>query len=331
VSTVAFLGDGAWGTALALGLHRAGHAVTVWGAFPAYVAAVRRTRENKRFLPGVRIPRGVDWLADPAAAVHGADLAIVSTPTQYIRPVLARFAPHLPRPLPLVTVAKGIERGTLLRPSRVIADALPGRRPVAVLCGPSHAEEVARGVPTALTAACRNAAFAARVQSVFGSKRLRVYTNRDVVGVELGAALKNIIAIAAGISDGLGFGDNTKAALVTRGLAEITRLGRALGARRATFDGLSGLGDLMATCASRHSRNRWCGEQVGRGRAPKAVLASTRQVVEGVPTAQAALRLAARYKVEMPITREVCRVLFRGKSPARAVADLMLRRARSES
>ena len=264
MSTVAFLGDGAWGTALALGLHRAGHAVTVWGAFPDYVAAVRRTRENKRFLPGVRVPRAIAWVADEAAAVRDADLAVISTPTQYIRAVLARFAPHLPRSLPLVSVAKGIERRTLLRPSQVAADALPGRRPVAVLCGPSHAEEVARGVPTALVASSRSAAFAARVQGTFGSERLRVYTNRDILGVELGAALKNIIALAAGISDGLGFGDNTKAALVTRGLAEITRLGRALGARRSTFDGLSGLGDLMATCTSRHSRNRWCGEQVSK-------------------------------------------------------------------
>lgn len=324
VETVAVLGDGGWGTALGLLLARKGCAVRVWGAFPEYVAEVARTRINARFLPGVRIPLSVRLTADLAGAVEGASWVVSAVPTQYLRGVCARLRGRLPRGATIVSAGKGIDTETLERCSQILRRHFP-RHPVCVLSGPSHAEEVARGLPAAVCAASENGALARRVQHLFGSDRFRVYTCADPVGVELGGAVKNVLAIAAGVADGARLGDNAKAALLTRGLVEMVRLGRALGARPDTFRGLSGLGDLLTTAYSPHGRNLRVGRAVGRGRPVRKVLATMKQVAEGVPTARACVRLARRAGIEMPITREVVRILFHGKDPRRAVSELMRR------
>jgi glycerol-3-phosphate dehydrogenase (NAD(P)+) len=338
MTTIAVIGDGGWGTALALLLDRNGHRVRIWGAFPDYVAEVRRRRENFKFLKGVQLPDSLELTAEPEEAIRGAALLVSAVPTRFLRGVLERFASVVGPKLPVVSVTKGIEEATLWRPSQIIHAALDrhrnggmrGRR-IAVLSGPSHAEEVARRLPTTVVTASRDPALAKRIQRLFMSDRFRVYTHDDPAGVELGGALKNVIALAAGICDGLGFGDNAKAALLTRGIVEIARLGAALGARRATFHGLSGMGDLITTCISPHGRNRYVGMEIGRGRSLEEVLAGMVMVAEGVFTTRAARMLARRHGVEMPITEEVFRVLFRGKSPARAVRDLMVRGRKAES
>ena len=326
---VTVVGDGGWGTALAVLLAGKGHAVQLWGAFPDYVAAMREQRENVKFLPGVSLPEAIELVDDLAAAVAGADLVVAAVPTQFVRGVLARLGGAWPRGTPVVSVAKGIENHTLLRPSQIVTDTL-GRTPVAALSGPSHAEEVARGLPTTVAVASRNAPLARHAQRLFMTERFRVYTNRDIVGVELGGAVKNVIAIASGICDGLGLGDNAKAALLTRGLAEMIRLGVAMGARRDTFAGLAGMGDLITTCMSPYGRNRSVGVQIGQGRKVKDILAGMEQVAEGVRTTLSVRELARRHGVEMPIADQVCRVLFRGKGAARAVSDLMRRAAKDE-
>jgi len=329
--TVAFLGDGAWGTALACLLAGKGHRCLLWGAFPESVRLARERRENVTFLPGVPLPDGVEPTDHLAHAMASADLLVVSTPVIHLRGVLERAAPHYRRETPAVSVCKGIERDTLKTGSGVVQEVLHPAR-LALLLGPSHAEEVARGQPTTVVAASEEAAFAERVQSWFMTETFRVYTSTDVVGAELGAALKNVIAIAAGIGDGLGFGDNAKAALVTRGLAEIARLGAALGARRETFAGLTGLGDLFTTCVSPYGRNLRIGRAIGRGRSLDEALAEMgRAVPEGVWTARAALSLAEAHRVDMPITREVCAVLFGSKPPREAVSALMMREPRPEA
>jgi glycerol-3-phosphate dehydrogenase (NAD(P)+) len=327
---VTVIGDGGWGTALALLLVGKGHAVRLWGAFPDYVEAMRRGRENVKFLPGLPLPAALELTGDLGEATADADVLVAAVPTQFLRGVLRRLAPCYPRGVPVVSVAKGIENRTLLRASQVVADVL-GRVPVAALSGPSHAEEVARGLPTTVAVAHRNAELARRIQSLFLTERFRVYTNTDIVGVELGGAVKNVIAIAAGICDGLGLGDNAKAALLTRGLAEMRRLGTALGARRETFAGLAGMGDLITTCMSPYGRNRSVGIQIGQGKTLQQVLAGMEQVAEGVRTTKSVKALARRHGVEMPITEECHRVLFRGKGPQRAVSDLMRRAARGEA
>jgi len=326
---VAVVGDGGWGTALALLLVAKGHAVRLWGAFPDYVETMRRGRENAKFLPGIPLPDALVLSADLGEAVAEADAIVAAVPTPFMRRVLARLARGCPRGTPIVSVAKGIENGTLLRPTQIIADVI-GRVPVVALSGPSHAEEVARGLPTTVAVACRNTALARRVQRLFMTDRFRVYTNPDVVGVELGGAVKNIIAIAAGICDGLGLGDNAKAALLTRGLAEMTRLGVAMGARRDTFAGLAGMGDLITTCMSPYGRNRAVGMQIGQGRTVGDILGGMEQVAEGVRTTKSVRALARRHRVEMPITEQCYSVLFRGKDPRRAVSDLMRRAAKDE-
>ncbi len=328
-ASITVIGDGGWGTALALLLLGKGHRVRLWGAFPDYVETMRRTRENAKFLPGIRLPEGLELASDLGQAAEAAEVLVAAVPTPFLRQVLRRLAPCYAPGTPIVSVAKGIENQTLLRPSQIVGDVL-GRVPVVALSGPSHAEEVARGLPTTVALASRDAALAARVQRLFMTDRFRVYTNRDVVGVELGGSLKNVIAIAAGICDGLGLGDNAKAALLTRGLAEMTRLGLALGARRETFAGLAGMGDLITTCMSPYGRNRAVGIQIGQGRSLDDILAGMEQVAEGVRTAKSVRALARRHGVEMPITEECYRVLFRAKSPARAVHDLMRRAAKEE-
>lgn len=328
-SAITVLGDGGWGTALAIHLHRLGHRVRWWGAFPAYLRELDRTRRNRKFLPGIPIPSGIRIEPDLARAVDGARLLVIAIPSQYVRRSVRRLKPLRPRlrRAVVLSVTKGLEHGSLKRMSQVIHEEL-GPVPLAVLSGPSIAMEVAKGQPASVVAAASSEAVAKRVQRLCMGERLRIYTSRDVAGVELGGALKNAIAIAAGVGDGLGFGANAKAAIVTRGVVEMARLGAALGARQETFWGLSGLGDLVTTCLS--GRNRWLGEQLGRGRPLKAVLASTPMVIEGVETAKAAVALGRRHRVELPIIEQVHAVLFRRRPPRQALRALMLRSGKAE-
>lgn len=327
--TVCVLGDGGWGTALALLALKNGHDVRLWGYDAAYAEEVARRRENSRYLPGVALPPALRVTGDPAEAAGGATLLVSAIPTQFLRATLARVAPHLPVGVPVVSVTKGVENDTLRRPSEIVAETT-GPRPVAVLSGPSHAEEVARGGPTSVVVAAADRALQERVQRAFGNERMRIYGTDDLLGVEFAAALKNVIAVAAGVCDGLGLGDNAKAALITRGNAEITRLGRALGARPETFAGLAGIGDLITTCTSRHGRNRGVGERLGRGEPIEAILGSMVQVAEGVRTARSVVALARREGVEMPICEQVERMLFAGQRPETALHELMTRTPRPE-
>ncbi|MBI4227134.1 MAG: NAD(P)-dependent glycerol-3-phosphate dehydrogenase [Candidatus Omnitrophica bacterium] len=324
---VTVLGDGGWGTCLAVLLAGKGLAVTLWGAFPEYVREMDRARNNRKFLPDVAFPDALRLTADPAEAIRQAEVVVVAVPSPYVRQTLSRVP--APTQALVVSVVKGLEPRTLLRMSEVIAQAW-GVRGVVVLSGPSIAYEVARGVPTTVVAAAADPARAERIQRLFSTERFRVYRSADVIGVELGGALKNIIAIAAGIADGLGFGANTKSALLARGLAEMARLGVAMGAQRETFSGVSGVGDLATTCFSEHSRNRKLGEQVAKGKTLQDIQGSTEQVAEGAVAVQSAVTLAARHHVEMPIAQEVARVLYEGKPPQQAVRDLMLRDPKEE-
>ncbi|MBI3323633.1 MAG: NAD(P)-dependent glycerol-3-phosphate dehydrogenase [Candidatus Omnitrophica bacterium] len=326
---VTVLGDGGWGSCLAILLAGQGFRVTLWGAFPEYVEQVRRTRENVKFLPDVPIPPSVELTSDLRQALEGTEVMVVAVPSQYLRSVLERSAAGPWDRAAVVSVVKGIEPETLLRMSELIRSVLPAQR-LAVLSGPSLSYEVARGLPTTVVAASADVSLASQVQALFTTERFRVYTSTDVVGVELGGALKNVIAIACGAADGLGFGANTKAALVTRGLVEMARLGVAMGARAETFSGLSGLGDLVTTCFSPHSRNRRLGEQLGKGVALEDAVRGTEQVAEGVTTAKSAHALAGKHRVEMPITAAVYRVLYEGKPAQQAVRDLMLREPKPE-
>ena len=327
---VAVIGCGGWGTALGILLNGIGHGVTIWGVEPEYVRQMQRTRRNPRYLPGIEIPEEVELSSEISHCVPQAQVLVAATPTMYLRSVCERLAPHVkPRHL-VVNVAKGIEEDTLLLGSGIIEDVCGDGLDLVGLYGPSHAEEVARGLPTTVVATSRRPDCASAAQRIFMCPTFRVYTNTDVVGVELGAALKNIIAIAAGMCDGLGFGDNAKSALLTRGLAEITRLGVAMGAQSRTFAGLTGLGDLITTCISPYGRNRAVGMRIAAGETLEQILASMDQVAEGIRTTRSACMLASRYGVDMPITREVYAVLFGGKSPREAGRDLMQRAPRPE-
>ena len=326
---VAILGDGGWGTALSLLLHGAGHDVVVWGAFPDQVADLASARVNARYLPGIPIPVGIRFTGDIVEALRDSDLVVFAVPSHVMRQVCERAARHVSASSLVVSVAKGIEAESLLRMSEVIREIVHPER-LAVLSGPSHAEEVARGIPTAVVAASEDSENARRSQDLFMTERFRVYTSPDIAGVELGGALKNVIAIAAGVCDGIGFGDNTKAALITRGLAELSRLGVALGGRPETLAGLSGMGDLIVTCASRWSRNRGVGERLGRGEKIDRIVGGMAMVAEGVRTARAAHRLARRSGVDTPIMDNVYAVLYEGKDPREAVPDLMTRSPKAE-
>lgn len=327
--SVAVLGDGGWGTALAVLLCGYGHDVRLWSAFPRYAEELRRRRRNVKFLPGVPLPADLRITASVREALEGVQMVLEAVPSRYLRRTLGRLRAAWPGGLPMVSCTKGVEIRTLKRPTEVITEVLGVKR-VAALSGPSHAEEVARGLPASVVAASRHRAVAEAVQQLLSGPTFRVYTSTDVVGVELGGAVKNIIALAAGICDGLGLGDNAKAALMTRGMVEIARLGVALGAQHKTFSGLSGIGDLITTCISPYSRNRAVGEAIGRGRSLDEVTQEMEMVAEGVDTVRAVRRLARRLQVEMPITEQVYEVLFRGKDPLRAVTDLMLRRPKPE-
>ena len=326
---ITVIGTGGWGTALAVLLNGNGQAVTLWGRLPEEVDPILANRENKLFLPGVKVPAEILVTLDTAAALRSAELVVLAVPSHGMRPICRQVREFVPAAAMLVHVAKGIENETGARMSEVIAAELPQNH-VGVLSGPSHAEEVGRGIPTAVVVASSHSGLATVAQRVFMNERFRVYTHDDVVGVELGGALKNVISIAAGCCDGIGFGDNTKATLCTRGLAEMARLGAALGGRPETFSGLSGVGDLIVTAFSRHSRNRAFGERLGRGETVAQIIGSTKTVAEGVKTAKSVWQLAQRLRVDLPISRQVHRILYEGQPPLQAVRDLMTREAKPE-
>jgi len=326
---ICIIGDGGWGTALALVLLENGHNVTVWSAFPEHVEAFRASNENKLFLPGVPLPSRLRWTCDRPSAVEGADLAVLAVPTKFFRAVAESFSGLLPASCRVLSVAKGLDRKTHERMT-VVAETVLGHPSAAALSGPSHAEEVARRIPTAVTVASHDLVYAGELQELFANSFFRVYTAEDVVGVELGGALKNVIAIAVGMSDGLGFGDNTRAALITRGLAEVIRLGCALGAQPATFAGLSGVGDLIVTCTSRLSRNRAVGERLGAGEDISHILSDMKQAAEGVWNCASVCESAREAGVDVPIAGEVHAIIYEGKQPRDAVKALMARDVKPE-
>ena len=330
MAKISVLGSGSWGLALALLLHNNGHEVLLWSARPENARKLREKRENPDRLPGVRLPDEIDVLTDMERALKDVDVTVLAVASPYIRSTAHKMAPFVCKDQKIVNVAKGIEEKTLKTLSEVIEEEIPQGN-VAVLSGPSHAEEVGRGLPTTCVSSAHSQETAEYLQSIFMSPVFRVYTTPDILGVELGGALKNVIALAAGTADGLGYGDNTKAALITRGITEIGRLGKKMGAQMETFYGLSGIGDLIVTCASKHSRNRKAGYLIGQGYTMEEAMKEVQMVVEGVYSARAARELAEKYEVEMPIITEVNRVLFEGKSAAEAVMDLMLRDKKVET
>ena len=326
---ISVLGTGGWGTALSIVLHNKGHNVTLWGSTPDYVEYLKKHRENKKYLKGIEIPSDLKITSDIAETQIETDLIVIAIPTPYVRKTIKPFKNHYLPGTPIVSVIKGIENETLMRGSEILRDVL-GEQPIALLLGPSHAEEVARKLPTTVVIACNDIQVAKEIQDIFITERFRVYTNTDVIGVEIGTSVKNVIAIAAGICDGLGFGDNSKAALITRGLAEMMRLGVAMGGQRETFSGLTGLGDLITTCVSPYGRNRFVGEQIAKGKKLSQILEEMDQVSEGILTTKSVCKLANKYNVEMPITKEIYNVLFEDKDPIKAVNELMVREPKSE-
>ncbi len=329
---IAVVGSGSFGTALAISLSDCGHDVRLWARREEAAREMRSSRRNPSYLPDAVLPGGIQISSNLEELTEQADIWVFATPSQVVRQVASRIA-HLATPRTVVvSVAKGIENGTLLTTSCVLDEALPAvpLRNIVVLYGPSHAEEVVRRVPTAVVAAGYDLAVAERIQHAFMSPSLRVYVNPDVRGVEIAGSVKNILAVAAGISDGVGFGDNAKAALLTRGIAEIRRLGMALGAQQQTFAGLAGIGDLVVTCMSGLSRNRHFGEEIGRGKTLEQVESEMTMVAEGVRTTASVHDLAKKLGVDMPITEAVYCILFEGKPPLEAVSDLMTRSAKQE-
>jgi len=329
---ITVIGDGAMGTICGIMLCENGHEVTVWSAFADAASDMDQARENRKFLPGFPLPDNMTVTADATQAFDRAELIISAVPTQFVRPVWSGLAGHYKAPIPICSVAKGIENETLLRPSEILADVLgPAVGPLAVLSGPSIAPEIADKLPATVAVASDDPKLAERLQACFVRPYFRLYTNPDMIGMELAGATKNVIAIAAGILDGLKSGDNAKAALLSRGLAEITRLGLALGARADTLAGLAGVGDLVTTCISPHGRNRSFGQMIGEGKNVDEALGANNSVVEGAATTKSVVQLAAKAGVDMPISQAVHDVLFAGKSPAEAIASLMERPPRAES
>lgn len=324
MAKVSIIGAGSWGLGLAILLNNNEHGVKVWSVFPEEIEELKVTRENKKCLPGVKIPETIEFTADTEYAVTTADVIVMAVASPYTRSTSKIIAPFVKKGQYIVNVGKGIEEDSLLTLCQIIEEEIPNVT-VAVLSGPSHAEEVGRGIPTTCVIGTHKKKDAEYLQNIFMSDVFRVYTSPDMLGICIGGALKNVIALAAGIADGLGYGDNTKAALITRGIAEIARLGIAMGADAITFTGLSGIGDLIVTCASMHSRNRRAGILIGKGYTKDEAMKEVQMVVEGVFSAKAALQLAKKYNVEMPIVEQVNEVLFDDKSPADAVRELMLR------
>ena len=330
MAKISVLGAGSWGTALALLLYNNGHEVTLWSALADEVAMLCEKREHESKLPGVRLPEKMEITADLEKSLSDPDVAVLAVPSPFTRSTAHQMAPFTRDGQIIVNVAKGVEEQTLMTLSEIISEEIP-QADVCVLSGPSHAEEVGKGIPTTCVISAGKRETAEYRQGIFMSPVFRVYTTPDILGVELGGALKNVIALAAGTADGLGYGDNTKAALITRGIAEIARLGTKMGARIETFYGLSGIGDLIVTCASVHSRNRKAGYLMGKGYTMKEAMDEVKMVVEGVYSAKAAKSLAEKYQVEMPIIEEVNKVLFEDKPAAEAVQDLMLRDKKVET
>jgi glycerol-3-phosphate dehydrogenase (NAD(P)+) len=327
---VAIVGDGAMATVCAILLTQGGHEVTLWGVFEESITRLMQSRENQKLLPGIKVPPNVRLTANDSECFTDCTLILSAVPTQYMRGVWKRLGHRAPAGVPIVSVAKGIENDTLLRPTQIIGDVVGRGRSLAALSGPNIAAELARYLPATAVAASEDEDLAARVQAAFSTQWFRIYTNSDVIGTELAGATKNVIAIAAGILDGLAAGNNAKAALVTRGLVEITRLGVAMGALETTFNGLAGMGDLVTTCVSPEGRNRTVGEQIGKGRKLADVLEKMDSVAEGVPTTKSVRQLSHQYNVEMPITEAVHAVLFEGKDAITALTGLMTRQARAE-
>ncbi len=333
MARVTVLGAGSWGTTLGLVLNDNGHAVTMWEFDPEQVKSVLRDHENKKFLPGVSIPDSIGFTNDISDALRDAQTIVIAVPSHVLRQVTTSARDIIPPELLVVNAAKGIENGTLMRMSQVLSESLDRKdtQRIVSLVGPSHAEEVSRRLPTTIVSAALVEADAVEARELFMTDYLRVYTNNDLTGVEVGGSLKNVIAIAAGICDGLGHGDNTKGALLTRGLAEITRLGVVMGGKPETFAGLSGMGDLITTCISAHSRNRHVGEEIAAGNSLDDVLGSMVMVAEGVRTTQSAHELSLRYDVELPIAEQMNLVLFENKHPDEAIRDLMIREPKRET
>jgi glycerol-3-phosphate dehydrogenase (NAD(P)+) len=329
MAKVSVIGAGSWGTALATVLDHNGHDVTVWSIVPEEIEMLDKKREHESKLPGVKISEKIIFTTDLEQAISGMEMVVLAVPSVYTRSTAKSMAPFVSDGQLIVSVAKGIEESTLHVLVDVIKEEIP-TADVAVLSGPSHAEEVGRAMPTTCVAGSHSKKTAEKIQDLFMNDYFRVYTSPDVLGLELGGSLKNVIALAAGMADGLGCGDNTKAALITRGIAELSRLGVAMGAAQETLAGLSGMGDLIVTCASKHSRNRRAGMLIGQGYSMEEAMDKVQMVVEGVYSAKAAKALAEKYNVSMPIIEKVCRVLFEGYSPKDALLDLMQRDKRSE-
>jgi glycerol-3-phosphate dehydrogenase (NAD(P)+) len=329
---VSVLGAGGWGTTLAILLYYNGHSVTLWEFDKSYAKELIKKHINPRYLPGIKIPKELNISYDLKESTHDKNLIVLATPSQFLRNVFKKIKFADVKNSIFVSVSKGIEKGTLMTMAQMMEDVHPEltKDQIGVLSGPSHAEEVSRRIPTTVTAASENTDTSKTIQAAFMNSYFRVYSSTDILGVELGGAFKNVIAIGTGILDGAGFGDNTKAAIMTRGVAEISRLGLAMGARPETFAGLSGMGDLIVTCMSKHSRNRYVGEQLGKGKKLKHILKSMDMVAEGVETSRSASQLAKKFDVETPITNEVYKILFEDKDPIKATADLMTREMKTE-
>lgn len=323
------MGAGSWGTALALLLHKNGHEVTVWSISQEEVDMLAGEREHKSKLPGVKIPEDMKFTTNLEEAVTGKDFLVLAVPSPFTRNTARSMKPYVAEGQIIVDVAKGIEEDTLMTLSRQIGEEIP-QADVAVLSGPSHAEEVGRGLPTTVVIGARSKETADYLQKMFMSEVFRVYTSPDMLGMELGGSLKNVIALAAGIADGMGYGDNTKAALITRGIAEIARLGVKMGGAVESFTGLTGIGDLIVTCASVHSRNRKAGFLMGQGKSMQEAMDEVQMVVEGVYSTKAAVKLGQKYDVPLPIINKVNEILFEGKDPKEAVNELMLRDSKAE-
>jgi len=327
---ISIIGDGAMGTVLGMQLCWGGRSVRIWGYDARQLASIEQVRENKMFLAGYKLPRPLEFESTDSRIMADCDLIISAVPCQFARSVWGRLKDYVPANVAIVSVTKGIENETLLRPSQILAEVVGGSNSCVVLSGPTIADELARKLPAVACVACDDRQLAEEVQHTFNTPWFRIYTNSDIIGVELSGAMKNVIAIAAGIIDGAEAGNNAKAALLSRGLAEITRLGVAMGAKERTFSGLTGLGDLVTTCISPQARNRSFGERVGRGQTVREALAATHSIVEGVATCESVVALAGRYNVEMPIARAVFEVLFEDKPVQTAIADLMSRELRAE-
>ncbi|MCR5482628.1 MAG: NAD(P)H-dependent glycerol-3-phosphate dehydrogenase [Clostridia bacterium] len=330
MKNIGVIGAGSWGTALALTLSNKGHNVKIWDLNKEHLEELKKNRENKRYLPGISFGPNLNMADTVEEALSGADVALFSAPAQHFRAAFQGALPYLKDDMIIVNVAKGIEQKTLKRMSEIAYEIKPDAKYV-VLSGPSHAEEVGLALPTTVAVASRSLELAQEVQDIFMTERFRIYTNPDVIGVELGGALKNIIALGAGISDGMGYGDNAKAAMMTRGIVEISRLGEALGANPHTFSGLAGIGDLIVTCTSMHSRNRRCGIMIGEGVPPKEATEKVGMVVEGMYTTEAAYELAKRVGVEMPITQSIYDIINDRIDPKQAVNALMTRDRKPEA